>query len=308
LSVIGKLFYNIYYKPLNQLKYIKRLGGTFNFFRIEKGRKAMSIAASKLSVEPQTNELQVWFLTGKKFWELTAFCMYSLAKVTDNIIKPVFVDDGTFDDDLIKKMKIQFPVCEIKTSSEIQKTIAEALPLAKYPIINKKRELYPHIKKLTDVHAGSAGWKLVLDSDMLFFKYPGEIISWLKEPTEPIFLREQVCSYHYSINLMERLTGQKILPNLNVGVVGLKSENINWDKLELWIGLLEEKQGNSYLLEQALSAMLVAGEPVLVADEKQYIVMPGEQESKHPSATLHHYVDTSKEWYYKIGWKHITNT
>lgn len=231
--------------------------------------------------------------------------MYSLAKKGGNTIKPVFVDDGTLTDSLIKQIKTQFPGCTIKTSAEIEAGIKKHLPVAKYPVLNKKRAIYPHIKKLTDVHAGSSGWKIVLDSDMLFFKYPTEIINWLDNPEQPFFLYDPVLSYHYSIPLMEKLAANAIIPNLNVGAIGLKSESIDWDKLEQWISELEEKEGTNYLLEQALSAMLAAGKPTIIATQEDYIVMPGKAEVEHPAGTLHHYVAQSKEWYYKTAWQKV---
>jgi hypothetical protein len=306
MSFTGKIVYTIYYRPLAWLKRVQKSGGVLNLIRIEKGRNAMGKAAEKLRLPSVSKtEANVYFLTGKKFWHLTAFCMYSLARACNNTIRPVFVDDGSMDEKLIKKIQDQFPGCIIKTKEQTEALINKALPPLKYPHIHKKRAIYPHIKKLTDIHVGSIGWKMVLDSDMLFFKYPAQIISWLKNPEQPFFLYDPICSYHYSINLMEQLSGHPIVHNLNVGAVGLKSELINWDKLEQWIGQLEEKEGTSYLLEQALSAMLVAGQQIVIADTTEHIVMPDKQEATHPTAILHHYVAISKQWYYKQAWKKV---
>jgi len=305
MSLIGNLGYTFYYKPKGWLKKIIK-NGLFNSVSIEKGRKAMVKASALLKITgPATDAAEVYFLTGKKFWPLTAFCMYSLSKQSGNKLRPVFIDDGSLDESLIKTMRLQFPGCIIKTSAQIEADVKTYLPISKYPVINKKRAIYPHIKKLTDIHAGSKGWKLVLDSDMLFFKYPAEMLKWLDAPQQPFFLYDPIYSYHYSIKLMEQLAGDIIIPNLNVGAIGLKSEWVDWDKLEVWIAQLEEKEGTNYLLEQALSAMLVAGDDPIIADRKQYIVMPGISEVEHPSATLHHYVAGSKEWYYKKAWQQV---
>jgi len=305
MSLIGNLAYTFYYRPKGWLKKIIK-NGLFNSLRIEKGRKAMVKESASLKVaEPASNAKKVYFLTGKKFWPLTAFCMYSLAKQSSNKLKAVFVDDGSLDEVTIKTMQLQFPGCIVKTSAQIEADIQKYLPTSKYPVINKKRAIYPHIKKLTDVHAGSEGWKIVLDSDMLFFKTPIEMLNWLDNPEQPFFLYDPVYSYHFSLKLMEQLTGNTIIPNLNVGAIGLKSESIAWDKLESWIAKLEEKEGTNYLLEQALSAMLVANDNPVIADKKDYIVMPERSEVEHPSATLHHYVADSKEWYYKRAWQQV---
>lgn len=306
MSVIGKLAYHFYFRPRSWFNNISKFGGLTNSLKIENGRKAMANAAQDLFINtPSTSTTDVYFLTGKKYWALTVFCFYSLAKVGTIPLRPVFIDDGSFDEDFVKKIKAQFPGCDIKLAADIETIITQKLPEDKYPYLHKKRAIYPHIKKLIDVHIGSTGWKMVLDSDMLFFKPPGELLNWLKKPEQPFFLYDPITSYHYSLTLMEELAGNKINPNINVGAAGLNSEDIDWDKLEHWVKILEEKEGTSYLLEQALTAMLVAGKEVIIANKDDYMVMPGKNEVENPTASLHHYVDASKEWYYKKAWKAI---
>lgn len=306
MSVTGKLAYHFYYQPLFWLNKFRKSGGLFNSIRIRNGKSEMEKAALQLKTAPVNNEaVNVYFLTGKKYWPLTAFCMYSLAKVGTIAIKPVFIDDGSFDAELIAQMQSQFAGCIIKTADEIAKNLEQKLPASKYPVLNKKRKEYPHIRKLTDIHTISDGWKLVLDSDMLFFKTPVQLQEWLTAPTAPLFLHDPITSYYYPENLMGQLAGSPVKPNLNVGAIGLKSEAIDWDKLEQWIIALENDSGECYLLEQALSAMLVAGQRIIVADQDEYIVMPDAQQIDKATATLHHYVDQSRNGYYTTAWRKV---
>lgn len=305
MSLAGKIAYNFIYRPLSLVKYVAKFGGLINVIKMEIGKRAMKSASENIFYEvSDDNAAQVFFLTGQKYWHLTAYCFYSLVKASKQPFQPVFVDDGSFDKDLIKRILKQFPGCVVKTSKEIESNIKAHLPADKFPILNHKRKTYPHIRKLTDIHAGSSGWKLVLDSDMLFFSEPVDINNWLKAPEKPFFLHDTVSSYHYNIELMERLAGHSIFDKINVGAAGFKSEDINWHDVERWIGELEKKQEKSYLLEQALSAMLSTAFPI-IADKNQYIVMPCDKEVKQPSAALHHYVAKSKEWYYKLAWRLI---
>lgn len=304
--MIGKAVYYAYYRPLSLARHIKKSGGLINYYQIKKGEQAMHRAAPMLTAQVnETPARQVHFLTGKKYWPLTTFCLYSLLKVTGGKVQPVIVDDGTLDAGLNSHIQRQFPGCIIKPAAETEARLQLALPTSKFPLLQRKRKIYPHIKKLTDIHAGSTGWKLVLDSDMLFFRYPSEMMEWLSTPHRPFFLCDRVCSYHYSFGLMEKLTNRTVTPNLNVGVAGLKSEDIDWERLEYWIGVLEQSEGASYLLEQALSAMLAAGQSPLIANQEDYIVMPDKEEVMQNHAVLHHYVAGSKEWYYKEAWKQV---
>jgi len=309
MSALGKFLYHWYYRPLAACDRISRQG-VFNYLRVERARRKMIAAANALKgiENPALPAYQVYILTGKKYWYQTAFCLYSLQKVSDGMqINAILVDDGSFDDKLVRQIRSQFPMARIQSAAETEKRLKQYLPAERYPALRKKRESYPHIRKLTDIHAGQTGWKMVMDSDMLFFKEPELLESWLKNPSTSFFLRDPFYAYYYTLDLMSSLTGQAIVPNLNVGMAGLDSENIDWDSLESWIVELEAREGTNYLLEQALSAMIVAGKPVLVAPKDDYQVLPAEQETRAPDAVLHHYVAESKEWYYKNAWRLVLN-
>lgn len=307
MSVLGKLFYHCYYKPLAAYRGIIRRG-IVNYLTMDRSKRQM-VSTAKLLKEINKADLPehlVYILTGKKYWYQTAFCLYSLQKASDSIrFNAILVDDGSFDAKLVRQIKFQFPNIKIQSADETEKHINNYLPTNRYPALRNKRKNYPHIRKLIDVHAGRAGWKMVLDSDMLFFNKPSVLEDWLKAPNTPIFLQDPYYAYYYSAELMTKLAGKAVPLYLNVGVVGLESESIDWDKLEHWIAELEAREGSNYLLEQALSALIVAGKPVLVAPLNDYIVLPDKQETQKPSAVLHHYVADSKEWYYKKSWRLI---
>jgi len=306
MSTIGNFVYKIYHLPIGKIKKIHKQGGIINTLCINNGKREMIKASDKLFAPMAIDgDFTIHFLTGKKYWYQTSFCAYSLVKSLKKPLQFVFHDDGTFDTNLIKKAKKQFPGCIIHSISEINVKLKEHLPIDRYPFLNYKRNVYPHIRKLTDVHCGSKGWKLMLDSDMLFYKYPEQMINWLQNPINPFFILDTFNSYHYSFSLMEQLTGNQITEKLNVGVIGLRSESIDWDKLEYWAKTLEENEGSSYFLEQALSAMIVSGNKLEIGSIDEYVVLPTREEILNPTVTLHHYVAESKEWYLKEAWKKI---
>jgi hypothetical protein len=75
--------------------------------------------------------------------------------------------------------------------------------------------------------------------------------------------------------------------------------------MEFWCKRLIEEEGTHYLQEQALVAMLLAGKSCDIAPAEEYIVLPNREEVMNPKGTLHHYVDNSKRWYFRYGWRHI---
>ncbi|MGN8059077.1 hypothetical protein ACTJKN_22510 [Pedobacter sp. 22163] len=247
----------------------------------------------------------IYFLTGNKYYYQTIYCIRSLITVSSEKFKFILVDDGSFDSAMIKEIEHQIHNVIIIDQELISKNIEVKLPKSQYPLLHKKREEYPHIKKLTDIHTLDGDWKIVLDSDMLFWDSPSELIDWIKAPGCNIYMRDCVQSYGYSTRLMEKLCGNRVPELVNVGIIGLNSNDIDWEDLEVWCKNLEENEGTSYYLEQAITAMLLSRNPGVALSPQTYIVNPTAKQVEKANGILHHYVDLSKVHYFNLAWKKI---
>lgn len=298
-NMIQSLINYIYRYPKDKYKNIQRFGGYFQYQRMLKEREKMMCEATHiLPINSYNNGLVIYFLTGKAYLYQTLFCIKSLVTVSDKKFKFVLIDDGTFDKNLIEQINDQLPNSEIITKEKIERNLEKVMPKSKFPILHQKRKEYPHIKKLTDIHTISGSWKLVFDSDMLFWKNPVEIINWLDKPEAPIHIIDCEQSYGYATALMKRLCKHEIPERVNVGIIGLNSGEINWEDIEKWIIGLEKEGGKSYYLEQAISAMILASKKCIILKEDEYKVNPSKNEAIEKSSSLHHYVDLSKAYYY----------
>jgi hypothetical protein len=112
-------------------------------------------------------------------------------------------------------------------------------------------------------------------------------------------------AYGYSPGLLTSLAGQPLPTRLNVGICGLHSEDIDWDRLERWSRELEAAEGTSYYQEQALVALMLAGHDAQCLPSRDYLLLPDEAECRRPTAALHHYVDLSKRGYFRHAWRHV---
>jgi hypothetical protein len=303
---IGRLAYQLYFRPIEVVRKTFKTG-LRRTAAIRAGQREMQAAANCLReiIYPNRPAFQVYFLTGKKYWYQTAFCLYSLQRFAEVNIRAVLVDDGSFDDDLAMQVSQQFPsTSQVVRKSELDGLLEEKLPLAKFPVLRKRRLEYPHIRKLTDIHIlPGEGAKLVLDSDMLFFRKPDTLLQWLSNPAGMLFMKDVEESYGYSASLLRQLSGVKTFPErLNVGIAGIPSSKINWDKLEYWTDELMKRDGSSYLQEQAITAMLAANENYYCLDEQDYKVLPSIEHETVPEI-LHHYVADAKYDYFVKGWK-----
>ena len=276
-----------YHRPRMLIQASIREGGPFQQWLTRQGCHEMIEAAKYLPPskpsKPDTS-YEVHFLTGANYWYQTLFCAWSLQENAPVRITPIVHDDGTLQDDHIKHLRRVIPWIRIVGHSEIERELDCHLPRARFPELRARQLTYPHLRKLTDIHCGRRGWTLVLDSDMLFFREPGFLLDWLAAPQRTCHMRDAAPAYGYSARLMEELAGHPIPPFVNVGFCGLRSDDIEWDDVERWCKELVAREGMSYFLEQAITAMLVAGKPRAEASPTDYRVLPDLNEGSAPSA------------------------
>lgn len=304
---LGRLALALWHQPLARLRDSWRNGGPFVERETERQRQEMVAAARELPpLPPRTGapSVTLHLLTGQRFWYQTAFCLHSLAQQSEMGITAELYDDGSLDEPLRAHLARFGPGARIHSAASIRQRLDTFLPEAKFPVLRERWRNYPNIRKLTDPHLGSTGWKLVLDSDLLFFRRPGFLLNWLAGPARPLHAVDCEESYGYSRTLMERLAGSPIPPLVNVGLCGLQSESLNWPEIEAWCAELIGREKTSYYLEQALVAMLVARtQPCAVAPAADYVTKPARAECLAPHAVMHHYVAESKRWYFRHGWR-----
>ncbi len=302
----GRLVYLTVHQPLGWIERSWREGGPVNQWITRRGQLAMIKAARRLPpvAAPASDATEVCFLTGRRFWYQTAFCLRSLSHHSGQSFTPVFLDDGSFDDALRAECLRLFPGAKIPSREETAARLEAALPIARFPALRGQRLTYLHLRKITDAHAGLHGWRLVLDSDMLFFRRPTALLDWCDAPASPIHMQDVQDAYGYPAETLAALAGHPIPQKVNVGVCGLRSDTIDWEKLEWWCARLLAKHGTSYYLEQALVALLFAGRQTVRLPAADYLLMPGETQCRSPQAVLHHYVAESKRGYFRHAWRH----
>jgi hypothetical protein len=305
----GRLLYLGWHRPRAVLRQSCREGGPVNQWITRCGRLAMEAAVAQLPPlpAPPTGASEICFLTGRRFWFQTAFCFWSLCRHAGRPLRAVIYDDGSFDAPLRAECLRLFPGARLISAAEIAAQLEAHLPAARFPTLRARRLVYPNLRKLTDVHAGSRGWRLVLDSDMLFFRRPDALLAWLEAPARPLHMADVKDAYGFSPALLRTLAEQPVPSRLNVGVCGLQSDRIDWIRLETWNRRLIEAEGTSYFEEQALVALMLAGSDAECLPAADYLLMPGEDECRHPTAAMHHYVDLSKRGYFRHAWRHVVS-
>ena len=309
MSIPGKLLLHLWHTPVGRVRDSIRFGGPIAQLRTERGRREMEEAAGGLPELPEfpgMAPLTLHVMTGRRFWYQTVYCLHSLAWAAQTTVRADIYDDGTIDGKCARLLARMGPGVRLHRAEEARERLERHLPASRFPVLRERWINYPNIRKLTDIHLGEAGWKLVIDSDLLFFRRPDALLGWSASPDRPLHAVDCKESYGYSRVLMEKLAGAPIPPLLNVGLCGLKSDNLDWTELESWCAEMIAREMTNYYLEQALVAMLMARETRrTVLSAKDYITMPCKAEAQAPRAVMHHYVAESKRWYFRDSWRLI---
>ncbi len=301
----GAIWYRLYHAPKGTLKRWQQRG-IVNAWVDQWHHRQMRRAVAHLPpCSLDSASIPIFFLSGRRFWHQTCFCFYSLQRQADLPLKLVVYDDGTLTQRNRHQIQRLFPGSDIISADAIEERLNQVLPIEKFPYLRSRRLTYPNLRKLTDIHVGSEGWKLVLDSDMLFFRPPTQLLQWLQQPQHPCYMVDTETAYGYSPQLMQQLAGAPIPERVNVGICGLNSTHLDWAKLEDWCRQQIEQEGTHYYQEQALIAQLMAQQPCDVMNVDDYIVQPHPDEIKQPTACLHHYVAASKPGYFRDGWQQV---
>jgi hypothetical protein len=302
---LGTALLHLYHRPLARMRRIVAEGGPWAMRETERQRQEMEAAANSLPALVTGDAATPYcfhILTGRRFWYQSAFCLTSLAQHA-GAIRAQLYDDGSLEGSFVGGLKRLGGGVAIRHQAETIALLDREIPEHRFPVLRELWRSYPNIRKLTDVHIGSHGWKLVIDSDLLFFRRPDVLLRWLLAPTAPLHAVDALESYGYSRPLMERLAGAPIPPLVNVGLCGLRSDDLDWELIERWCGELIRRERLSYYLEQALVAMLVArAGRGTAAPASDYVTMPSRTEVRSPTAVMHHYVAQSKVGYFREAW------
>ncbi|HEY4302454.1 MAG TPA: glycosyl transferase family 2 [Candidatus Didemnitutus sp.] len=305
---IPTLAHHLWRRPRQALGRLIAAGGPLAVYRTERGRREMEAAARELPSLPATgteSPVTLHLLTGRNFWYQTAFCLWSFARQSGRLIHPVLYDDGTLDPSCRERLARIFPAVNFVDAADTIDRLNAHLPLARFPALRDRWLHYPNIRKLIDPHLTESGWKLVTDSDLLFFRPPTLLLDWAARPERPFHAVDCETSYGYSRALMTSLAGGPIAERVNVGLIGLDSSRLDWDRLESWCQTLLTREGPNYYLEQALVAMLLVRTECVVAPAGDYVTLPEPPEAIACRAVMHHYVAHSKRWYFQSSWRKV---
>jgi hypothetical protein len=251
---------------------------------------------------PQSTPVHV--LTGKNDWQLCAWMLASWFHFTEETWTVIIHDDGT----LPGEARVLFQHL-LKTARIISRPEADARMekvLAAHPRCREYRNRHPLGLKIFDFAAFTEGDRFIaLDSDVLFFRYPPEIMEWTSSSAQSCWFNEDVAEGSLiSKEDAASALGVTLWPRVNSGLCLVAKAAIDLSLCEKALGEKGMIEGHIWRVEQTLFALCASkfGKGGLLP--KTYEVSLGEH-SASPDLVARHYVGAVRDRFYGEGLKRL---
>ena len=245
----------------------------------------------------------VHVLTGEKDWQLCAWMLASFLHHTEQTWNIVIHDDGTLTEDIRRKLAAIFQTARIIPRAQADATLEGVLkPL---PFAYEYRGMHPLALKIFDMpYYCEAERFIVLDSDLLFFNHPREILDWVGSGAKECWFNADVTegSLVSETTAAEEL-GVKLWPRVNSGLCLLVKAALDLEFCDRVLGETSILKGELWRVEQTLFALCASrfGKGGLLP--KTYEVSLGKHSAE--DCVARHYVGAVRERFFGEGLKRV---
>jgi len=252
----------------------------------------------KLSTVP------VHILTGKEDWQLAAWMLASLFQFTEMVWPVVIHDDGTLPEDGRAMLQSLFRNCRFIRRAEADDAMAKRL--RPYPMCLQYRSSHPLGLKIFDMaHFSESDRYIVLDSDVLFFKQPRELMDWSRGP-DPCS-----CWFNEDVGEASLISAQDaeddldvvLWPRVNSGLCLIYRPAIDFDFCDQALAVTSILRGKVWRVEQTLFALCASRHDCGGLLPRTYEVSLGKKAS--PNAISRHYVGAVRQRFFGEGLKRL---
>ena len=244
--------------------------------------------------------IEIHMLCRKKDADMLAWSLTSFIRQSGICPKVIIHDDGTFDKDTVSKLEYRFPELEIlsfEKADELVKNMADLSPR----LLEHRNNGHKLVHKLIDIFLLTQSEKvMILDSDILFFNRPDEILEFIYENSGHDSLITKN-SGRYDLGLSENYFKKyEFLKNnadfMNSGIILYKKNKIDLDKLLEYFENTRRAPGD-YLVE-------MSGWACLIAQTKFRFLSPDRYPIKgklNSNAVMKHFTNPRRHEFYIYG-------
>lgn len=276
------------------------------FFKTIHGRRIFSSPPIPIDT---SSDYEIHIVTCKRDAMLALWSLKSFLHFTGLNTRLIIHNDGTIDATLTHVFTKHFPGCKIIGKQEANAAMQTFLRDYEHCRLFRLGRFSKVSLKLFDcIYYSEAKHILILDSDMLFFSAPREIMEHLKN-NRMFFMPDRQNAYCFPVDVLENILKSPIIQQVNTGVMHwsrVHSFDLNLIEsfLKVWH---ENKHPSSYWAEQTSWALLLSKHHENVSRLSKH-----HQISFQPitSETIsHHFVSNgARERFYRDGVRHLINS
>lgn len=285
-------------KQLGVLKWILLDGGwpeySYNRRLDALYRRALKQAAVLPPVPAATNaDVEIHMLCGTKHAPIALWAWWSLLRFCDGRFGAVTHSDGSLTPEDIARFQKAIPGMRVEAEKSLDEIFGPFGGKQRLGNIMDIRGRHKLAKKITDFHVLSkAKVVIILDSDILFFKKPVEVLDAIDEclngGTHVVYNEDVQSNYMATPEVLSKHYQQPVPSCFNSGLVVFpRFDGPILDRMEAVLAKAEEDWRKNYFLEQTVSAIM-AGQFGATPLPKTYFVADGGH-AISPDAICVHY-------------------
>jgi hypothetical protein len=201
-------------------------------------------------------QVPIHVLTGGKDWRLSAWMLASYFHFTEVAWPVVIHDDGTLSREAENGLRRLFEGVRIIPRAEGDAEMMKVL--RPFPFCADYRASHPLALKIFDVpHFAADDRFIIMDSDVLFFSRPGEIVDWATGPNT------RACWFNEDVQEAALLTAEeareeldvKLWNRVNSGLCLIHKPAIDYDLCDRALAMTSVLSGQIWRVEQTLFAL-----------------------------------------------------
>jgi hypothetical protein len=231
----------------------------------------------------RASDLKIWLVTSRADILMTMWCLKSLFFYSKETWDAWIADNGDISSEQTGLLKRHFPGIRILPRNYLDARSVEATkPYPNNTWLRHTKNFPLSLKLFDPIFNLGEGRFLLLDSDVLFFRRPSEMLNTLRSPDRRI-------PFHFNVESSGAI---------NSGLVVIEKNALNLADIERALSSMTNRQRNSWTVEQDIYVEIAKGR--YAAFPPFYAVQPID-DSVHSNAISCHYIGVCRHEFYKEG-------
>jgi hypothetical protein len=248
-------------------------------------------------------DMTVCALTSRNDWLMCLWALVSFYRFSEVRLPLLIYSDGSLNKRHAERIRSVFP--DARIVDPVMADAAVAGTLAAYPNCGQFRSAQPCARRIIDLPIlCKSKSMLMLDSDVLFFRRPEELMKHLNEGRGGhfVFERDPQDSYFDSRENIRKSFDVEIAPRVNCGILVADIANFDYAQIEKWLAN-DAFAKKHHWAEQGLWAMYAGASRTAFLSETYDVSLSAEIE---PNAVMKHYIKPIRDFIYTSGIPHLS--